>query len=290
MKNFFSICGDERVCSLALGKFDGMHRGHQELFGRLCMPGAILVIDAEGGNLTPGALRSEFTSLPICAIPFSEIKNLGAEEFIALLLRAFPLLKRLVVGYDFRFGRNRAYGISELRALFGGEVVVVEEIFYQGISVHSGAIRERILRGAMGEARALLGRDYFIEGTIIRGQGIGHNELVATLNLHVERFLLPRPGVYASKTRIAGLVFHSVSFVGNRLSTDGEFAIETHLLQDTGESLAFDLSSINQEVKKIARIHFIEYIRENIYFRDISKLKEQIFMDIKKTQEILKQG
>lgn len=277
MKSFFCTFGESSPTSLAIGKFDGMHRAHQELFARLDERGAILIVDANRGNLTPSHYKKEFTTLPIYAIPLEQIKDLSGEAFVELLKEHFPALQRLVVGYDFRFGKNRAFGVKELADYFKGEVVVVSEIFYQGYSVHSEAIRELITQGEVALAGALLGRDYFIEGEIVKGQGLGARELVPTINLAIERFLIPRTGVYVSQTQLKGERFDSISFVGNRLSSDGKFAIETHLL-GANEAMIPPASR--------ARIYFKRYLRENRRFERLEELKAQIAQDIKDAQRI----
>ena len=96
---------------------------------------------------------------------FESIKGLSGEEFIALLKRDFKNLKKIVVGFDFRFGRNRAWDKHDLKRIFDGEVVVVDEVCYDGMGVHSSSIRELIRQGNIDEANRLIGR-----GVLDRGQ------------------------------------------------------------------------------------------------------------------------
>ncbi|MGP1450816.1 MAG: bifunctional riboflavin kinase/FAD synthetase [Wolinella sp.] len=277
MKRFLYTLNDERVTSLALGKFDGMHRAHQELFSYLDDGGVIVVIDAERGNLTPNAYKKDFAPYPILSLPLEDIKELSGDEFVRAIKVAFPRLKKIVVGYDFRFGKNRACGIDDLKGLFDGEVVVVPEVFYGGVSVHSEAIRAMLLRGDVLGAMRLLGRSYFIEGRIIRGQGIGARELFATINLSVEQFLIPHDGVYVTKSVISGVHFNSVSFIGRRLSSDGNFSIETHLLCVHGDEIPDS---------DVVRVEFVEWLRGNLHFENLTLLREQIALDIARAQEI----
>ncbi len=264
--------------SIALGGFDGMHLGHQELFKRLGINGAIVVIENGYSNLTPGKTRERHTPYPILYLPLEEIRHLEAEAFMALLRENFPNLEKIVVGYDFHFGKERKYDAQYLKNVFDGEVVIVDEVKIDGFSVHSRFIREFIKEGKMKRANRLLGYNYTIYGNLVAGQGLGKKELVATVNIEANGFSLPKEGVYATFTRIDDEEhFHpSVSFVGHRVSTDGSFAIESHILD--GEI----------ECKQKAQIAFVDFLRENRKFDNLQELKEQIRKDIHMAKRELK--
>ena len=223
----------DNVRAVAIGNFDGMHLGHQKLFEHLGEHGAIIVILAGGGTkLTPFASRQAFTNKKIFYCDLRAIKSLSGGEFIVLLRQNFINLQKIVVGEDFRFGRDRAWGAEFLRREFRGQTYVLGEFCLSGGGVHSSRIKELLSRGRCEEAAELLGRDYEICGRIVRGQGRGTQEFVATLNLDASGYFMPKSGVYASLTRAGSKEFASVSFLGHRLSTDGAFAIETHILGD----------------------------------------------------------
>ena len=220
------------VRAVAIGNFDGMHIGHQKLFEHLGEHGAIIVILAGGGaKLTPFASRGAYTQKKLFYCELSKIKNLSGGEFIELLGQNFINLQKIVVGEDFRFGRDRAWDVEFLQREFRGQTCVVSE-FKVGDGVHSSRIKELLSRGRCEAAAELLGRDYELCGRIVRGQGRGAREFVATLNLEPGRFFIPKSGVYATVTSVRGARYKSVSFVGERLSTDGAFALETHILED----------------------------------------------------------
>ena len=263
--------------AIALGGFDGMHRGHQKLFAELGKNGAIVVIDGGHFCLTPKDHRLEHTTYPLLYLDLKKIKHLQAKEFLELLKEYFPKLRKIVVGYDFYFGKDRAYSALDLRELFDGEVVIVDEVKIDGISVHSRIIREFIKKGNIHKANTLLGYNYTIEGKLIQGQGIGAKELFATINLKVEDFLLPKEGVYATLTQLDDEehFYPSVSFIGHRVSTDGSFAVETHILDQ------------NVVCKEKAKISFIDFIRENQKFDSIDILKDAISKDISKAKNII---
>ena len=223
----------DNVRAIAIGNFDGMHLGHQKLFEHLGEHGAIIVILAGGdAKLTPFASRGAYTQKKLFYCELSKIKNLSGGEFIELLEQNFINLQKIVVGEDFRFGRDRACGVEFLRREFRGQTCVLGEFCLSGGGVHSSKIKELLSRGRCEEAAELLGRNYEICGRIVRGQGRGAREFVATLNLDASGYFMPKSGVYATLARAGSKEFASVSFLGHRLSTDGAFAIETHILGD----------------------------------------------------------
>ena len=258
------------IDSVAIGGFDGMHIGHQALFRELGESGAIVVIETGYANLTPAKEREKFTSHPLVYLQLEDIRHLDGEGFIELLEREFPELKKIVVGYDFHFGKDRSYSFEDLRGLFHGEVKVVGEVKHNNDSVHSHKIRAKLKLGDIQGANEFLGHNYTISGRLIRGQGIGAKELVATINIEAPHFLTPKEGVYATLTRIDNEEhFHpSVSFLGHRVTTDGSFAIESHILD--GEVVC----------EEKADIRFVTYLRENEKFSSLEALKEAIAYDI----------
>ena len=230
MPNFSTLLTKDNITAVAIGHFDGVHRGHKQLLKQLGEYGGLVVIDKNKANITPGLKRAEYSRYPCFLYDFESIKGLSGEEFIALLKRDFKNLQKIVVGFDFRFGRGRAWDKYDLARIFDGEVEIVDEFCFEGMGVHSSAIREYIKQGEIYKANLLLGREYSIEGRVIKGQGIGSRELVPTLNLDIKSYLLPREGVYATRTRIGYKTYGSVTFIGNRVSTDGNFSVETHLI------------------------------------------------------------
>lgn len=268
MPNFSTLLTKDNITAVAIGHFDGVHRGHKELLKRLGVYGGLVVIDKNKANITPGLKRAEYSRYPCFLYDFNEIKGLGGEEFIALLKRDFKNLQKIVVGFDFRFGRGRAWDKYDLARIFDGEADIVDEFCFEGMGVHSSAIREYIKQGEIYKANLLLGREYSIEGRVIKGQGIGSRELVPTLNLDIKNYLLPREGVYATRTRIGNKTYGSVTFIGNRVSTDGNFSVETHVLN---ENIA--------DARDVA-VCFIKRLRDNLKFSDLASLKAQIKIDI----------
>ena len=254
------------IKSIAIGSFDGIHKGHQALINQV---EALVIIERNGGYLTPGYRRSFFAKQFCFFYHLEKIKSLSAKLFVAKLKEDFPKLEKIVVGYDFAFGYKKEGTIKLLQNLFNGKVIVVSEVKEQDISIHSRTIKEYICNGEMQLVNELLGRSFIISGKIIKGQGLGRKELVPTLNLKVYDYHLPKSGVYASRTKIKNSWLKSVTFLGHRVTTDGSFAIESYILdRDIGIVTGF------------IEIEFIAFIRENRKFNGLNALKEQIQKDI----------
>ncbi len=254
------------IKAIAIGSFDGLHIAHQRLINEV---DAIVIIERNGGYLTPGYKRSFYTDKVCCFYHFDKVKSLSPEAFVAQLKSDFPSLKKIVVGYDFHFGKGKAGNAEMLQALCDREVLVIDEVSIEGIPVHSRTIKAYLREGKVEMANKLLGRRYTIDGEVIAGQGLGKKELVPTLNLHVDHYQLPLEGVYATRTKIGNEWFVSVSFLGHRVTTDGSYAVETHVIgKDIGE------------VSGRVVIEFIAFIRENQKFDGLDVLKKQIQDDI----------
>ena len=265
---------DNTIRSIAIGSFDGMHVAHREL---TALADAVAVIERFGpARLTPGYKRGWYCDKPLSFYLFDRIRHLSAEGFIEKLREDFPRLEKIVVGYDFRFGRDRQGTARMLERLFDGEVVVISEVTVGGISVHSRTIREYLRQGDLAQANRMLGRAYAIDGEAIRGQGLGRREFVPTINLKVEGYQLPAEGVYAGYTQAEGRRHPSVIFLGHRRSTDGSFAVETHLLGVKDATPAPRLS-----------LEFVDFLRFNQRFENRGALKRQILLDIAAAEQKL---
>ncbi|WP_421717238.1 bifunctional riboflavin kinase/FAD synthetase [Arcobacter arenosus] len=257
------------ITAIAIGGFDGMHLAHQELFKQLGDNGGIVSIESDYANLTPKTFRQEYSSYPIYYYVLENIKHLSGEDFIRLIKEEFPKLEKIVVGFDFCFGKNRKNCTEELKKLFNGEVVVVQEFTLDGTPVHSRFIREFLNDGLIKKANMFLGKEYKVFGKQIKGQGLGSKKFVPTINLKVDEFLLPKEGVYITKTIINEEEYNSITFLGHRQTTDGSYAVETHIL--------------DKDIKNrfsMVQIKFIERIRDNKKFDSFEDLKNQIITDI----------
>lgn len=278
MKKSSSILVNKNtITSIAIGGFDGMHSAHQELFKNLDENGAILSIESGYANLTPKRYRQEYSIYPIYYYVLENIRHLEGDEFIKLIKEEFPNLKKIVVGFDFCFGKNRKYCIEKLKDLFNGEVLVIDEIKIDEIPVHSRIIRQYLKDGNIKMANKLLGKEYKIYGHQIKGQGLGTKSFVPTINLKVDEFLLPQEGVYITKTILDNKEYKSITFLGHRVTTDGSYAVETHILDE-------NITNDNYTTQ----VKFYEKIRDNKKFDSFEDLKKQIFDDIELAKNYFK--
>ena len=273
LKSFTTLKNDE-ITSIAIGGFDGIHLGHQELIKKLDNKGVGLVIDKGFSTLTPGNIKCKYFNNGCIFLDLKDIKNLTPIEFIKFLKQNFPSLKRVIVGYDFSFGKDKSGNAQFLSKFF--DTVVVKEVIVDGVSVHSKVIREYLKKGDIKKVNKLLGRAYSIRGKKVCGQGLGSKELVSTINIQNNiGFLLPKDGVYATKTKVDNKWYISATFIGNKKSIDGSFSIETHLINEKIESIK----------KEEIEIEFYDFIRDNKKFATLKELKKQILKDIKKIKD-----
>lgn len=277
MKNFSSILS-EKIEELAIGKFDGMHLAHQRILEKLGKNAGVLVIAHNKSEyLCSPDLKKKLIRYEIFELLLDEIRGFSGEDFVRFLKKKFPKLKRLVVGYDFCFGKNRACDCYDLQNFFEGSVEIVPEILYNGFSVHAQKIQEILKEtGDVRFVNTLLGRIYQVEGKIIKGQGIGKKMLYPTLNLDVQGYVLPKSGVYACF--LGEKKVFCATFIGTR-STDSCFSVEVHVLGEFKEEY--------QETGYID-LYFVDRVRDVKHFANLQDLKKQITQDIQSVKNILK--
>lgn len=261
------------IKSIAIGSFDGLHIAHQTLIEKV---DAIVIIERNSGYLTPGYKRAFYTDKVCCFYHFDIVRSLSPEAFVHKLKIDFPSLEKIVVGYDFHFGKEKAANAEMLQTLFDREVLVVDEVSIDDIPVHSRTIKAYLREGNVLMANKLLGRKYRVDGEIISGQGLGKKELVPTLNLYVDHYQLPLEGVYATRSKIGERWLNSVSFLGHRVTTDGSFAVETHILDN-------DIGIVHGKVW----LEFISFLRKNKRFDSLTDLRVQIENDISNAKKLL---
>jgi len=261
------------IRSIAIGSFDGIHIAHRALIERA---EAVVVIERNGGYLTPGYKRTWYLDKPVFFYHFEKIRSLSPEAFVSRIEEDFPMLEKIVIGYDFSFGKKRSGNGALLSDLFHEKVEIISEISYEGVPVHSQTIKAYLKEGNMSMANGLLGRVYCIDGEVIKGQGLGKKVLVPTINLQVDHYQLPLEGVYATRSKIGKIWYDSVSFLGHRVSTDGSYAVETHILEK-------DIGDVSGRVY----LEFYAFLRANRKFDILEELKRQITEDVLRTKKVL---
>ncbi len=197
----------------------------------------------------------------------------------------------VLVGDDFRFGYKQAGNVETLRELgerLGFEVEAISGIGRRGERVSSSAIRKLVGEGAVSRACRMLGKPFALEGNVVRGQGIGSKQTVPTLNLEPLNEVLPKTGVYVTRTRAlsladargsvmpAGATWNSITNVGYRPTFDGEnLTIETFLLDP------FDGNTPEQ-----IEVSFLFFVRDERKFETPEALKAQILRDVRVAQRL----
>lgn len=282
---------------LAIGSFDGSHLGHQAILRSVAERARALGAVPTVLTFDPSprkVLRPETAPLQISTIaqrlawfsalgleaavvlPFTlELSRLTPQEFVEQILLRNLRIKALFVGENFRFGHKQAGDVNLLRKLgaeHGFEVVVLPPVIYRGDVVSSTLIREEIADGRVSRAARLLGRPFVLTGEIIPGTGTGHRFTFPTLNLAPEQGLLPRRGVYITRTRLEGerRTRRSVTNIGMRPTFDGSaLSVETHIL-DTRLSTAPNRIELS----------FWERLRDEKKFSGPEELRAQIARDI----------
>ena len=276
----------EGPCAVTLGKFDGIHRGHLKLMKRIReqrargLTSAVFALDARGGQRILTAKESEgvLRELGVEALvqcPFvPEIAGMEPDTFISRILEGAMKARFVAVGTDFRFGRNRQGDAAMLKERLesrGVTVEIEEKERYLGREISSTYVRECLEEGDMETAQALLGRPYFIEGTVVHGRHLGTSMGMPTLNLEPEeRKLLPRRGVYMAVTTVQGRKIPGVCNVGVKPTVGADRPVaETYLFDTDGDLYGEDI-----------RVELLHFQRPEQKFSSIEALKEQISKDI----------
>ncbi len=282
---------------LAIGNFDGVHRGHQAVLGQVCERAAALGATSLAVTFDPHPLRilrpdqapKLITPLQqkldllaatgidgVVVVPFTrEFSQLSAPEFAREVLLQSLQAAEVHEGDNFRFGHNASAGLPELEQLgreLGFAVVAEPALRVRGLQVSSSILRRLIAAGDMKTARALLGRPFSIRSTPVRDRGIGSRHTVPTINLAPYPELLPADGVYVTRMKIGSDIFDAVTNAGRRPTFgDNAFAVESHLL---------NVQEIDLASGTPVELCFFSRIRGEQKFPSPDALKEQILKDV----------
>jgi riboflavin kinase/FMN adenylyltransferase len=297
----------------SVGNFDGLHRAHRHVIDEIVRrakahsgrsvvvtfephPARILRPDHSFKLLTPlpEKLRLlEATGIDaVLLLPFSrDLSLMTPHQFAHEILKKRLHAREVHEGYNFHFGHKAAGNIEMLRAFgsaMGFEVHDYPEMRLRGENVSSSHIRKLLAEGRVSRARHLLARPFSILATAGRGRGYGSKYTVPTINLARYEELVPKDGVYITRTRIGSgekrgqndECFDSVTNVGNRPTFGADsFAIETHLL---------NFHPIELSAETEVELHFLDRLRDEIKFPSVEALKEQIGRDVRKAQKYLR--
>jgi riboflavin kinase / FMN adenylyltransferase len=290
---------------VSVGNFDGVHRAHRHVIDKIVQrakaanarsvvvtfephPTRILLPDHNLKLLTalPEKLQLlESTGVDaVLLLPFSrDLSLMTPHEFAHDILKERLHASEIHEGYNFHFGHKAAGNIQRLRELgqeMGFEVHDYPEMRLRGENVSSSHIRKLLSDGQVSRARHLLARPFSILSTPGRGRGYGSKYTVPTINLARYEELVPKDGVYITRTRVGGECFDSVTNVGNRPTFGADsFAIESHLLN-------FHPLELSPETE--VEVYFLERLRDEIKFPSVDALKDQIGRDVGKAHKYLR--
>lgn len=293
--------------AIALGNFDGVHQGHRRLLAetvaaakRLDGDALVLTFDPHPAQiLAPDRAPPLLTTLErkleliaeagigACIVePFTrELSQLSPQEFVQNILVDVIRVQHVVVGYDFRFGKNRAGTTESLREFartHGFTAQIIEPVEVGGGVASSSRIRKLLASGAVADAGELLGRAFDVDGEVVRGDGRGATIGVPTANVATRADVLPAVGVYAVRMRILdsapgdGLpdretALPGVANLGRKptFGDDNQLTLEVHALDFSGDLYG-----------RMVRVEFVAHLRGERRFAGIDALVAQIRNDI----------
>lgn len=289
------------------GTFDGVHLGHQKILKRIrniadelkgetvlitFWPHPRLVLYPKEHNLMLLSTFEEKAKLlreagidHLISIPFTkEFSELSSEEFIQKILIDKIQTRKLVIGYDHRFGKNREGGFEYLKEHIDQYPFELEEISRKDVDdvgVSSTKIRHALQGGKVAIANGYLGRSYELNGIIIKGQQLGRSIGFPTANIHIpnDYKLIPCDGAYAVVVNVEGDQYNGMLNIGNRPTVDGNSrSIEVNLFDFEGD--LYD--------KRVC-VQIKEYLRPETKFEGLEQLKQQLKADREKAISILTQ-
>ena len=285
-----------------IGAFDGLHAGHGEILARttaaaaardcpsvVCsfepMPTEFFAPSNPPARLT--CFRERFDLLAAAAIDeffcphFGMIRNLTPDEFIKALLVDGLNVAHVVVGHDFRFGLGRTGKHEDLHRAgrkFGFGVTTVEPVSWRDQRISSTAIRDALMRGDLGTAKSMLGRDYSMSGRVVPGIGLGRKLGFPTANVNLKRRLAPVDGIFAVRVEgIADEPLDGVASVGNRPMVGGGKTLLEVFIFD------FDCEIYGRYIT----VNFVMRLREERTFEDLDAMTRQMRLDVRDARAAL---
>lgn len=287
---------------ITIGNFDGVHIGHQKIIGKVVelskkynfepvlftfnnhpmshFGADIELIMPESKKIQ---LIFEKGIKHLISIDFTdEFASMPAELFVREILVKKLKARYIVVGYDYRFGKKRQGDFNLLHMLsakYGYSAIKIDKVEIDNITVSSTNIRKLIKEGNIELANKMLGREFDMEGVVTDGDNLGKLIGYPTANINHNNYIIPKYGVYITKTYIGEQEYPSLTNVGIRptIVDKNELRIETYILN-------FDKDIYGKNVK----ISFLKYLREEMKFDSFNQLKMKIDEDVKIAKEFFK--
>lgn len=289
----------EKRTAIALGSFDGLHRGHMSViacalemkkehgFSPVVLLFDIHPMQALRGKapdrILQNSLRDEIinkTGAEVKIISFEEIKDMSCREFFEEILIKKLNAGGVCCGMNYRFGKGSEGGceiLAELCREFGTELKIATSVDHEGKPISSTRIRNAVENGNIPLANAMLGRNFCYRLTVVSGHQRGRLIGAPTINQRFEKgFVIPKKGVYASSTLVDGVHYPSVTNIGLRPSFENEdFRSETCILGFSGDLYGREIE-----------VRLAEYLRDEIKFDSMDALSAQIHADAEKSEKI----
>lgn len=290
---------------VTIGTFDGVHIGHRKIISGIkeiadsiggetviltFFPHPRMILQPEDESLKlittiaeKAELMEELGVDHLIITPFSrDFSNQTAESYIRDVLVNKIGTKKIVIGYDHRFGKDRQGGLEDLQRLgpvYGFDVVEIPEQDINEVAISSTRIRNALLNGEIELANSFLGYPFFITGTVIRGDQIGRQLGYPTANIVVEEKykLIPADGIFAVTVTVAGNQYKGMAYIGSRPTVNGLTRnIEVNIFD-------FDQDIYNQAI----RMEFLHYVRGDVKFASLDELKAQLAKDKEDVKALL---
>jgi len=288
-------------CALAIGNFDGVHRGHQALLARMREAAALLGLDTAVMTFEPhpreffaqqagdasraptriANLRDKLQSLSNAGVDRVIVEHFNAhfaamspQEFVERVLVQGLHVKWLIVGEDFRYGSRRAGNLQtlvEAGRQYGFQVEALPAVTSDGMRISSSAVRAALAAGDFGQARQLLGHPYTISGHVVHGNKLGRTIGFPTLNLRIAHKRPALSGIFVVQVHgLAPEPLPAVASLGMRPTVDdsGRVLLEIHVLDYSGHDYG-----------KLVRVEFLKKLRDEEKYVDLTTLTRAIAKD-----------
>lgn len=288
--------------AVTIGNFDGVHRGHVELFNRLKeistahgLPSVVVTFEPHPLKvLSPGSAPCLITTFDqkvalisdtgvdcLVVVPFTiELSQMSAEDFVIRILCESLGMRHILIGHDYAFGRGRegSYETLELLGLDHGFTLDdLEPIGHGDMIFSSSLVRNQLVSGDMAAVSGILGRYYMISGSVVHGREIGHAIGFPTANISTMNELIPPDGVYAVMAMIEGRLVKGACNIGlNPTFEGGSRTIEVFLLDFSGQIYGSEIA-----------VYFVRRLRDVMKFPDAATLVKAIKTDVEFTRTIL---
>ena len=264
---------------MLLGGFDGLHLGHRQLLARAKesgLPvGVMTIVGGKGQNHLFTFAEREYIFKEsgadfVFELPFGEIKDLTAAEFVRLLCAEFSP-QVFVCGEDFRFGAGAQGNAQTLKGMDTVRVEVLPLVEKNGEKISSSTVKKHLERGDVQTANALLGENFFLLGEVVKDRQIGRTLGFPTANVLYpsEKFPLKK-GVYETKITVGGDTYRGITNYGARPTFDNDRVVTESYLD------GFDGDLYGKTIK----VEFVRYLRKIQKFDGVEKLKAQLATDI----------